>query len=595
MNKEKLLSESRENDLLQKKLNDYIKFISAQDRDSRGLNGTVNRFGVLTSLAKRVPILLYDHSELSRQYETAFTDGRTVFFNTEFFKTLREDEIKCKGHNIVPVILHELLHYALKHTQRDSLNEQLKTELDKYLMNIAMDSLINGITYNSFSVHGKANTPDNRRHLIKLGDEFLSTAVGMSDKERPGVKAKPADTSLTGVEGSEDSESIEKIKVAMQKVFDFCHWENTCNMSEGNIYRHIKKMLEDDEIFQEAMKEIEERNNQKSQSNPGKPQSNSKGDTEALKQAIEEMGEDYESGSHVVSPEKLRKDFEGHDIANHFAEGDEKGQKASNSKAADIVDSAASETLRQDGYSNKPGDLTGMFKERIKSKNQGLLSYEGELSSMLDYVVGRSGRLTIDSNMFSVEHYLDFEDLGLNMPICEDDRMPAGTKGTVMVLLDTSTSVSADLLAQFTADVLSMAEYLHDNGGRLVVCPADTDLKLEDVIEITVDNIAQMHEEGLPLSGFGGTSFKNTLISAGELIEREYSDEDNEISSIVYLTDGEDYAPKELPHPSLPDSISFIVPEHAVEGLDADVRSYAKVLPLIEGSSLNLGSNSPSM
>lgn len=625
-----ILSESPENAAIISKVNDYINFIASEDRDSRGFNGTVNRFGILSSLIKRVPIYIYDHPEMCEAYETAFTDGRGVYFNANFFKALRADEIESGGHNIVPVILHELLHYAFKHTERNSLKELLKTGFDHYIMNIAMDSIINGIEYNSFSQYGATSRDtSNKRHLMKMGRGFLCTAVGMSEKEQnsalgdPKVASKAWADIMQKFTGKEDADqtsdflskfseeerqkvkdALDKMEAAMKEVFQFLHWENTDSMTELEAYLKIKEMLENNQDFQDAQKTLDEASGQ-GQGGPGGQSPGGQGSPsleEALKEVMKEMGEDYESGSHVISAEQLKAVLEKAGISEEEIKAlglpdGEAQQKESDAKATNIVDSAAHDAQTKDrsaSLGQGKGNLPGFFKERITQKNQGLLDYKGELKSMLDFVVGQTAKLTIDVSSPTIEYFLDHEDVGLSMPVWEEDRMPSKSTGVVMVLIDTSGSVSDDLLAQFTSDIIKMSQYLNERGGKVVVCSADTDLKFEDIVEITEDNIADIIANGLPIAGRGGTDFKQSLISAGQLIDTVYkssnmNEKKEEVAALIYLTDGEDRPPSRLPHPSLPSVIHYVVPKSQVSRLDAAVSGYAKVLPLEAGVTLDLG------
>ena len=76
-------------------------------------------------------LALFARVRLSREIETAATDGRTVFINPDYFQmlpALEQDEL----------ILHRVLHAALLHVTR-------RGERDPEIWNLAGDIVVNGI------------------------------------------------------------------------------------------------------------------------------------------------------------------------------------------------------------------------------------------------------------------------------------------------------------------------------------------------------------------------------------------------------------------------------------------------------------------
>lgn len=302
-----------------------------------------------------------------------------------------------------------------------------------------------------------------------------------------------------------------------------------------------------------------------------------------------------------------RVNISGADLQNvplHFRLPDNKEDKDKlNASSESMISDSAYESGKKDRsafsgseLSGSSSNLSGLFTQRISQKNKGFLDYSGELKSAMNFVAGQSNTLTVDHSNPSVEYYLEPGSLGLAKPLWVEDRMPSKQSGVAVMMIDTSGSVSDDLLSQFSSDAIRMAEFLVEHDGKLILCSADADLKSDSIVEIDRRNIDEFRKEGILFTGRGGTDFERSLVELGEFIEERekkgnkgFGEVCEKISALVYLTDGEDFAPTSLPHPSLPSSINFVVPESMVDRLDTQVSSYAGVLPLKEGVVLDLG------
>lgn len=655
----KFLSDSTDAAEARSRLESIRNFIARSDVVDNGsdIRTRASRFGILSELIKSVPIHLYDHPEICQKYETAFMDGRAIYFNLHFFNDLRKDELENGSHNVVPVILHELLHFAMRHTQRESLNALVNNDFEAYLMNLAKDSLINGIIYNDFSKYGEVAKARkgfmHHTNQISLGKSFMGMCIGIGDKECEAVYGKSKKEVLLSVFGEEsieynkapekmtkkerkeheDSKAAtdaikdliendpmqKKMKELMEKTYEFLHWENTRNMTEYEVFIHIRDIFEKDEEFKK-LREEHESGNESSQEgepgsklrgsspggnsqesepgngSPGQPGSGKSGKGELtedkkkslmdkLKEVVKSIGEDFEAGEHEVSARQLRKDLEQAGLSEDAdkmrlpkTEGEEEARLKGGE--GDVQRALEDFTNENSDPSLSPGNSAGMIKQRIQLKGRPALDYEGELIAMLDYVAGNAERMTND-DMPGVEWYLDYESMGMDMPFYEEGMQPGNATGVVMVLVDTSGSVSDDMLGQFATDIDAMAHYLEPSGAKIIVL--DADVQVSAIKEILPGEAGKLHKDGMLFNGRGGTDFQSALFQAGELIRTKYNPETQgsereEVAAIIYLTDGEDHAPSVLPHESLPDNISFVVPESQVQRLDNIVKGYAKVL-----------------
>jgi len=80
-------------------------------------------------------LALFAESVVTDKFETAATDGRRLFFNPEFMAKHPVDEQ-------LGILVHELLHAALRHVER-------RSNADPHLWNIAADIVVNGMIHQS--------------------------------------------------------------------------------------------------------------------------------------------------------------------------------------------------------------------------------------------------------------------------------------------------------------------------------------------------------------------------------------------------------------------------------------------------------------
>lgn len=605
------------------------------------------RFGVLTRLFNRAPLYIYDHPDLAEKYPTAFTDGQAVWFNRFFWEELRDAELSAIqdgkdeiGHNIVPVLLHELQHIARQHTTRSTLRDVIKTEFDGFLMNLAMDSLINGAILTEFSHYAKkhhSNIPS-AYPTLRLGKEFIQTAVGLGSKEMRFFYNCDMDE-------PKDYNKVPKNKKAaafkeyMKKVYEYLHWENTYNMTELEIFNHLKKMLKDEPDLNES--DFQEQKSGPSKGkikitgiNKGSGQnSNSKGgmpggdfgeiegeislgggsgsgghpDDEvevelgegvSIEDILDELGKDAEVGSHSVNPLDLHDDLKKAGLDNVIQKaGVAKNEKDAANQAAraqaGVIDDTAQEIEQTQSSGFAPGKaLTDGINQRIKRLNEPKLNFTGELRQVSEEI--GNGNTLVENDYPNELYSLDGDMLGLEggLPIYEEQLVASKKHSVLMVLVDTSGSVDDGMLKRFLSEVIGMAEYLEGSDGRIILCPADTVIRDNTITEITPQTALKQAKEGLLIGGRGGTSFENALIQTGEMIKKQFDDNpatEESVDALFYYTDGYDCAPKHKPHDSLPDTMYFITDNIAqADSLRESVNNYALVAHIDDGVEIDL-------
>jgi len=148
---------------------DQLKYIRGNDR--RGLP----RFGLLTIMARRTPIFLYDHPALKAHVPTAFTDGSAAFCNLDFFvEMLREEQDNPGKRSVAWVLAHELMHKAYDHCSR--LTNLVTNKPAWEALNVAQDIWLNMRLLKGYD--GVVEWGP-----ILTGDEHRKPAWGCSDEE----------------------------------------------------------------------------------------------------------------------------------------------------------------------------------------------------------------------------------------------------------------------------------------------------------------------------------------------------------------------------------------------------------------------------
>ena len=154
----RLLSITDENKELLKKFYAYMEILTSSYTTSDGM--ITKRFGLLGRMAELIPVHLFDNEELKKVFPTAVTDGSVVLFNVDLFKKQLEVEKEYAAHKdqkhleVMPVIMHEILHCMFEHTKRNLLNAPMVNEsmsyytlADEYAVNVNVVNILKDFNY----------------------------------------------------------------------------------------------------------------------------------------------------------------------------------------------------------------------------------------------------------------------------------------------------------------------------------------------------------------------------------------------------------------------------------------------------------------
>ncbi len=162
--------------------------------------------------------------KISDQIQTAGTDGKNIYFNPDFMKTLDEDKQ-------VFVFSHEVCHIALNHILRSK-------DKDKKLWNIATDAIIN-------------------QHLVHDGLPIIEGGVNMQDAlnyDAEELYKKLLEDKKKNEEKQGSSNSGDGI--ADDDFNSHSMWDKTVEDNENEQEEKEKKNISEKEIFEKNEKEI---------------------------------------------------------------------------------------------------------------------------------------------------------------------------------------------------------------------------------------------------------------------------------------------------------------------------------------------------
>lgn len=496
------------------------------------------RYGLLSLKSANTPMYVYDHPALMKITNTAFTDGVHIFVCAKFLRKLVEEEEAAKGveNGCEPLIMHELMHMLLGHTQR-------LRQFPRDIANKATDLVINS--------------------KLQLGFPGMRWSKTISELGL-GFKASEAEKYAPLAE-----ETVARMLIAEQD-------KNKDKKDQGKGPK------------------------QKGQGqNQGKGQKGEKGEGgEKGDQAGEggEGGEEEWSDTHTITLEDLIKTLEEAGLE-HILETLELPTSDKQEEIAKIEENTALKDIeciekaaaqKQAVGGKYPGaHIVDAAAERIRGLTEGKLQWK---LGLREWILGGGMRFKYFEDEADQLYYLNPTDMGLTDEIYVGSPVPHSPEETVLCLIDTSGSVDQKMLRAFIAEVLTLQKGVSgvsDTASKVILLSADTVLRGHPV-EITDENVDDMLAQGVEVFGRGGTNLAGSLHAAMklDLIKTQ------KIASVVYLTDLCDVPPPKAAFVEYLDKgIKFAyltLPHTMSEEFAKQVKDYARVYAIEEGTEVNL-------
>ena len=528
-------------------LEEVVQFLNS-DRLIDGM--LMPRFGVLSLILRTTPTYVYGHPAFKKMCKTAFTDGTHVFICDEFYEKLLQDCREAKGaeYGIEPLILHELMHKMFNHVQR-------LHQFPKQLANKAADLSIN----------------------TKLRSGFPEIEWCKSLRET-GLGFKPGD--------------IEKY----------------LPLAEESIARELMAEELKEQKKKEQKEGQEKSQGQKGQGQPGKGQPGQgqpgqgqpgEGDSGDDQDQDQEAGSDFngDDDDHLHSLKDVIEALEDAGLDEvkeilNLPDSDEveeiaRVQSENEQRQHEAMQQAIAQSQQCGG--KYPGQhIVDAAAEYMKGFSKGKLSWKMALREM---VLGDGMKFRPSFENVADIAFVDEVSDDLGTPLYLPTELTHKAEETVLVLIDTSGSVSSEDIRAFLTEIFELKTASENNGdsaSEVLVISADTVMRGE-VVEINDDNVDEMMSQGMKIFGRGGTDLGHSLKTALQLPLMK----EKKIRAVIYCTDLYDTPPR-YADLGVPDGTSIVYvaapSTHSahIEEFARAVESYARVVEIKSGQEVDL-------
>ena len=533
---------------------------------------TVPRFGLLSIKAETTPIYVYDHPALMKITNTAFTDGVHIFVAAPFMRKLEQESVESKGaeYGIEPLIMHELMHMLLGHIGR------LKN-FPHDVANRAEDLVINSKLQLAFPAMKWTKT------ISEVGLGFKS-----SEAEKYAVLAEETVARMLMEERERQKEKEEKNK-------------QQGGGGQGQQQPGQNGQQQGQGGGGQGQSKPQNGKGQKgSGQGGGKKEQGSQGDGSGGQGEPDPNGENGWSDIHHVPLEDLIQTLEENGLtgimnalelpSSDSVEEIAKIQEGVLSKDVEAVSKAELGRM-QAGDKYPGGHIIDAAAERIKGLSVGKLEWK---LGVRDEVFGGGMRFNFSEEAPDPMFYIPGEEMGLSDPVWLGCQLPHSPEDVVIVVCDTSGSVSPELLREFASEILTLkkgASSISDTASEIILLSADTALRGEATV-ITEDNMEEMLTQGVNFYGRGGTDIAKCLHDTMglDIVKNK------KIRSFIYMTDGYDERPpKSVFQPYLDKGIrfAFVIDSKStlIQEWVRDTSEYARVYPIAPGYTVDLTEN----
>ena len=270
--------------------------------------------------------------------------------------------------------------------------------------------------------------------------------------------------------------------------------------------------------------------------------------------------QENESDKHFINQGDLAKILEDNGLEHikktlNIPDSDDKKALKEKSQERKATFEACIETHTQEtmdvekkGGKGRGGSTAMQARKRIELQNKSDLRFKTVMSDM---ILGNGGEnLTINDNTLNSIFYLDGGELGLTSGsrIVEPGNILAQEHGVVLVLVDTSGSVSRDQLIKFMSQIKSIVNSEEEDSCNTVIL-YNMDSQISQDFEIINDtNIEEWLDNATAYEG-GGTCIQTGIIQAlnefydNEAIKYHPKIQNRKLTNLIVFSDGEDNVP----------------------------------------------------
>src|SRR5476651_644150 len=315
-------------------------------------------------------------------------------------------------------------------------------------------------------------------------------------------------------------------------------------------------------------------------------------DPQTIKELLEEMkagGEKATEGNnatHSIPLQQMAEVLENNNLEStkdrlEIPDSDDQetiDKKQETTELNDIHDIAKSVQMAGGRGGNGMGHIEGAAHEMVKGITDGKVSWKLGLQEM---ILGEGMKFAYSEEVPGDLFYVDPTDMGMNLELFIGQELPMKNQQAVMVLLDTSGSITQELFDMFLSEILALAKSQNpdsDQASEVIMLMCDDVLRGQPIL-IDENNVDSIREKGMQVQGRGGNDIGGTIRAASKLdMFREKN-----VRAIVYFTDLGDRPPRRTDCPPNV-SLTFLCPPgDKDEEFIRAVKDFARVYPIDEG------------
>lgn len=550
----------------------FLKFIDKYKGDNAyGLA----RHGIYSITARRLNFYIYDHPAVSSLCKTAFTNGEAIFFNADFFKELlKKRQVKTPNGNrnslLEFVLTHEIAHILKMHFSR---LKQYSPEEANLIGDMNINLEIRRMFNWDYPANQVADFVGFRDIDMELYGHLSEESIGrLFMQKRNDILAED------GI-AVEEATTRQKMKALKEVIWGKREPENNAD------YDADGENQESNEGNSEECDETQG-NSAKNES----PDDNNENEDNAENEHSGD-GSNNTSDEHMISNE---------DLAEALIEAGDKDLADKLGISPDMTDEEKARAIKE-AKERLTNALAEAQQERKRAEQKGISLPGGHVESSLedslkvdrkpkldwhlpcvDMLYGNGLETMENDGLMDEICYIEPGDMGLDSSVIIPAQLPfEKKKGSVIFILDTSASMTMDMIEESVAEIKGMLEGIQNEETKVFLVSADT-VSRDIALEINAMNVEEKFEE-LILHGRGGTDLTQGIVSAMELVEAQFPD--YPISGIIYGTDLGDIPPKreDLPD-NLPQLIFITSPETYNTRFVTAVSEYATVIEIEEGN-----------
>ncbi len=557
-------------------------------------NLVVPRYGLLSLKARRTPMYCYGHPELKKRFPKSFNDGLHIFISDDYMRTLVKEEDAHMGERegLIPLVLHHLSHMMLNHHQRFSQFPEeivaLATDISvyaklklaypdmKWVSSLEKDFAASSLPVQALKQYAASAEESIMRELMKGYQKALKEQEDGAEEEVSGAP-NDAKQKSSSQKQSKSSQSASKEK------------SNRSDVADAS------------ESGQEAASKSTQTASQSGAPTSGDPAQEQQEESDpldpaALEQMIKEQGlapqdpqDLQEHALNLAENAQLLKELGLTQTLKNLEIPDEQEvekikEKEAQTRLDDLEDIEKSIRIEaQLGTAGKGGDLSSAAHEEAMKKAQGKLDWK----MALQQTVGASLNYGYSEEEPGSLYFIEPKDMGLNNEIYIGTDLPMKSQGVVLVLIDSSGSVSEEMMSSFLSEIFGLIRSessASSNASEVVMLFADEVIQGKPTI-ITENNVEEILEDKkIKIFGRGGTDIAGSLRAVKKIEDFK----EKKLEAIVYFTDLGDTPPRQSDTIEGVPLVFVCPPETYDENFARSVSKFAKVYPIEEELEVDL-------